>query len=213
MRCTLNEWQTTKKDPSELIVQASSINGNDNWQPFPIGMSWQIYNSRNYLDLSLSVNRDKLVLSAINSHTDRLRRPVAPNRNTFVSTLGVNGYTNVSLPATEYFSCLPTYKFVVSPEGNGIDCHRHYEALMAGCIPIVERNPLIELKYRGCPVLYTTDYSEISDAYLEKVYADYLVTEWDFSCLFMSYYDEETQNNIKSRGNYWMKRMTGTNWY
>ena len=210
MRCTLNEWLSTEKDEGELIVQASSVNGNDDWQPFPIGMSWQIHESRNYLRLMKP--RNSLVLCAINKNTDRVRRHTG-GRKVYVTTLESHGYTNLSLPAAEYFANLPTYKFVVSPEGNGMDCHRHYEALMAGCIPIIERNPLIELKYRGCPVLYTTDYSEISDAYLEKIYADYLEREWDFSCLFMSYYDEETQNNIKSCGNYWMNRMTGTNWY
>jgi hypothetical protein len=28
------------------------------------------------------------------------------------------------------------YKFVVSPEGNGVDCHRHYECIGLGAIPV-----------------------------------------------------------------------------
>lgn len=39
-----------------------------------------------------------------------------------------------------YFNSLSTYKFVISPEG--IDCHRHYEALLARCVPIIEHNSL-----------------------------------------------------------------------
>jgi hypothetical protein len=211
MRYTLNEWHSLEKDVSELIVQASSVNGNDDWQPFPIGMSWQVHEARNYLRTVSP--RGQMLLCAINKNTDRVRRAIGPNRNIFVSTLESHGYTNLSLPAAQYFAYLPAHKFVVSPEGNGVDCHRHYEALMAGCIPIIERNPLIELKYRGCPVLYTTDYSEICDEYLSKVYADYLEREWDFSCLFLSHYDEDTQNIIKMCGNYWMNRITKANWY
>ena len=39
---------------------------------------------------------------------------------------------------------LSKYKFIISPEGNGIDCHRHYEAILCGCIPIIEYNKDIE---------------------------------------------------------------------
>jgi hypothetical protein len=96
---------------------------------------------------------------------------------------------------------------VVSPEGNGIDCHRHYEALLAGCIPIVERNPLIEEKYKGCPILYTDDYSEITPAYLNARYEEMKTVVYDFSRLFLDYYSSEQQNEIKNCGNFWTLRL------
>jgi hypothetical protein len=102
---------------------------------------------------------------------------------------------------------------VISPEGNGIDCQRTYEALLAGCIPIVERNPLIEEKYRGCPVLYTTDYSEITVEYLETEYAKMIDQTYDFSHLFLSFYDEATQARIKECGNFWMRKVSDKDWY
>jgi hypothetical protein len=98
---------------------------------------------------------------------------------------------------------------VISPEGNGIDCHRHYEALLAGCIPIVEHNPLTEEKYRGCPVLYTHDYSEITPEYLDTKYEEMKNNVYDFSVLYLSYYPAELQSEIKRCGNYWMIRHTG----
>jgi hypothetical protein len=36
-----------------------------------------------------------------------------------------------------YLINLKKHKFVVSPPGNGIDCHRNWEAIYLGCIPIV----------------------------------------------------------------------------
>jgi hypothetical protein len=108
---------------------------------------------------------------------------------------------------------LPNYKFVISPEGNGIDCHRHYEALLAGCIPIIERNPLVEEKYKGCPVLYTDDYSEITEDYLLKVYEEMKSQTYDFSRLFLSFYTEEQQALIKQCGTYWIRRCTHRDFY
>ena len=104
-------------------------------------------------------------------------------------------------------------KFVISPEGNGIDCHRHYEALIAGCIPIMESNPLIIKKYHGCPILYTSDYSEITEEYLLKKYDEMIDKVYDFSCLFLSHYPTDVQNYIRNCGNFWCNKLSNTHWY
>ena len=110
---------------------------------------------------------------------------------------------------------MPSYKFVISPEGNGIDCHRHYEAIMAGCIPIMEKNILVENKYKNLPILYTTDYTEITDEYLNNVYVSMLDKQYDFSSLFIKNYDNTTQNYIKYCGNSWINHLclSKKNWY
>jgi hypothetical protein len=61
------------------------------------------------------------------------------------------------------------YKFVLSPPGNGIDCHRTYEAIALGCIPIVKSSPLDPL-YEGLPVIIVQDWSEVTRELLEKEY-------------------------------------------
>jgi hypothetical protein len=121
--------------------------------------------------------------------------------------------TNTNVAPLQYYNILPHYKFVISPEGNGIDCHRHYEALMAGCIPIVEDHPGIREKYAGCPVLFTKDYSEMSNEYLEKTYSEMIDKEYDFSKLLLSSYSNEDRNAIKDNGNYWSYRLTHRRWY
>ena len=37
---TLREWKQLLKHPQDFIVQAVTIDGNDEWQPFPIGMGY-----------------------------------------------------------------------------------------------------------------------------------------------------------------------------
>ena len=201
------------KDPATMIVQASHPSGNDSWTPFPIGMghAYPAQVSKGHgIQIGDHVNT---VLCAIAPTTDRTRRRFGKNRESILRTLSRNGIANVNLPAATYFSALPSYKFVISPEGNGVDCHRHYEALIAGCIPIVEHNPLIEKKYEGCPILYTKDYSEITEAYLERVYNDICKNDYNFSRLSLTNYHPSLQAQIRQHGNYWMERVTGKTWY
>jgi hypothetical protein len=215
MKCTLAEWQQRMKPIDSLIVQASSMDCDDGWRPWPIGMSWQyIQNYKSGTSLQLGPH-EQIIQCGITLTTDMTRRPSGINRRTIVSTLASNGIHNSLTNHNVYYTMLPHYKFVISPEGNGIDCHRHYEALLAGCIPICEKNPFTEEKYKGCPILWTTDYSEITPDYLEANYAEMINTEYDFSCLFLSYYDDATKALIKASGNFWLKRLYGDSflWY
>ena len=212
---SLVNWQTRLKDPYNLIVQASSTCGGDLWMPFPIGMSWVYVKFFNNSPSWQIGPHDKLLLCAINRGTDSRRRSTGINRMQILNTLQKNSIHNTQLQGESYFSSLPSYKFVISPEGNGIDCHRHYEALLAGCIPIMEYNDKIVEKYKGLPILYTTDYSEITSEYLNKKYKEMSENTYDFSRLFLSYYSNEQQEEIRKCGNFWIQKTCGPNieWY
>lgn len=211
---TLREWQTYIKDLQSLIVQASTIEEPDGWQPYPIGMSWQyVQIPNNQKDVQLGPH-DQLVLCAITDTTDIRRRGSQPvNRRAILRTLSANGIHNVKMDGRAYYFTLPQYKFIVSPEGNGIDCHRHYEAILAGCIPIIEDNPLMMEKYNGLPVLWTHDYTEITPAYLETAWESMLDKQYNFTALFLAHYPPEIQAKIKKEGNYWCMRVAQQNFY
>lgn len=214
MKCTLAEWQKKFKYTSDFIVQASCKDGSDSWQPFPIGMQYTYALNHHKGERIQFGPHDITVLCAISSTTDSRRRPQGLlNRSTFIKNLNANGIPNIRVNHATYFESLPKFKFIISPEGNGIDCHRHYEALMAGCIPIIEYNSQIEEKYKGCPILYTHDYSEITEAYLLEKYELMLNETYDFSCLFMNHYDVQMRANIKECGNYWMIKTLRHTWY
>jgi len=53
------------------------------------------------------------------------------------------------------------YKFVLSPQGNGLDCHRTWEALCLGCYPIVKTSWLDPL-FDDLPVWIVDDWTEIT---------------------------------------------------
>jgi hypothetical protein len=64
------------------------------------------------------------------------------------------------------------YAFVVSPHGNGLDCHRTWESLVLGNIVIVKRSSLDPL-YEGLPVVIVEDWREISRENLGRWHAEH----------------------------------------
>ena len=56
------------------------------------------------------------------------------------------------------------YMFIASPEGNGIDCHRTWEAIYLGLIPIVNDNYLNRFfASLGLPIICTNDWNEFAE--------------------------------------------------
>jgi hypothetical protein len=214
-KLTLREWQDTLKPSSEIIYNCSTQDGSDGWLPFTIGIGYKFIYLRNEDMTKFQMGKhEQLVSCSIGTATDRRRRQNYPiNRQSILKTLNDNGIYNVISDHNDYFYNLPNYKFIISPEGNGIDCHRHYEALIAGAIPIVEDNELIKQKYKNLPVLYTRDYSEITGDYLEKKYEEMINKVYDFSSLMLSSYNKKFEDIIKSNGNHWGVRLTGMRWY
>ena len=81
----------------------------------------------------------------------------------------------------EYRARLERYAFVASPPGNGVDCHRTWEGLYLGAIPVVKRSIFYDA-FPGLPVLAIRDWAEIAT--------------WDSSFLSQAY--EELSKKIES---------------
>lgn len=69
------------------------------------------------------------------------------------------------------------YAFVISPHGNGLDCHRTWEALCLGCIPIVKTSKLNSL-FDNLPVLIVNEWSDITQKLLNTTVDNY-INNWD----------------------------------
>lgn len=67
--------------------------------------------------------------------------------------------TETNLPVAEYYNRLCRSKFVLCPEGTGMDTHRVYEALLCGATPVVLRNSLSSL-YEKLPVCIVDSWTD-----------------------------------------------------
>ena len=212
---SLRNWQKKLKTEENIIVNASHPNEQDEMMPWPIGFSFQYMRARQILSLEeLQVGtHTNLVMCGFTPGNDMRRRKDMEVNRSVISERLESFVKNTIYDPVQYFSKLRHYKFVISPEGNGVDCHRHYEALMAGCIPIVEHNEDIKKKYGNVPILYTHDYSEINEEYLRKKYEEMLDQEYDFSRLFLDYYEQEARDAIVYCSRFWTIRFYGEVFY
>ena len=79
----------------------------------------------------------------------------------------------------------------MSPEGNGADCHRTWEALLLGCIPIVKKTYMGSGLYDGLPVVYVNEWSEITPDRLAAEWSKYVNAPkgtYQFEKLFADYW-------------------------
>lgn len=81
------------------------------------------------------------------------------------------GWLTPNMTATsfgEYLLSLRNHKYVVSPPGNGRDCHRHWEALLVGTAPIILRDPALEKALLNLPVWWVDSYEEVTETNYER---------------------------------------------
>jgi hypothetical protein len=88
---------------------------------------------------------------------------------------------------SSYLDDLLRTKFVLSPRGNGLDCHRTWEALMMGAIPIV-RTSSIDSLYENLPVIIVQDWNEVDQNFLEKKWAEMCMKEYNLKKLYIGFW-------------------------
>lgn len=91
------------------------------------------------------------------------------------------------LPRMLSWANMVQYAFVLSPLGNGLDCHRTWEALVLGSIPIVKSGPLDPL-YANLPVLIVQEWSDITPELLEETINRFRKKRFDYSKLTLEYW-------------------------
>ncbi len=174
--------------------------------PLPIGLENQRFhnagNVASFKKLQKKLQNGKMpkqqkVLVALNLATNPDRRfccyrafwhkPVTKELSSFVSS---QSYRKIAA------SCM----FVASPAGNGLDCHRTWEAMYLNCVALVEQNPMNEyFKNLGLPMLCVSDWNSFAqktESELVQIYEE-IMKNCDKSALQAEYW----QNKIKESSN------------
>ncbi len=74
------------------------------------------------------------------------------------------------LPFDYYLQFLASSKFSICPEGNGIDCHRVWESLYMGVIPIMIRSIFTEKVASQFPCILLNNWDEFDAIYCISLY-------------------------------------------
>jgi hypothetical protein len=77
---------------------------------------------------------------------------------------------------------LARHKFVLSPAGTGVECHRTWEALYSGTIPVIEREPVYDA-FEGLPILLVDSFKDLTEEFLESKYIEMSSTDWNWDML------------------------------
>jgi hypothetical protein len=145
------------------------------------------------IPLPIGLENKRLHYNGIVRDFDTLRRKAVPKKPRILSAFTIGNNANERGEALRHLSAAPlndtivrinsrayrkiaaTYMFIASPPGNGTDCHRTWEAMYLGSVPIVARSRLTESFYEiGLPMHLVSSYEEISDwdeAHLAEIYA------------------------------------------
>ena len=111
-------------------------------------------------------------------------------RSIVKSNTDFSGAIPVDTTALNWYKTLASYKFVVSPRGKGEDCHRTWEALYVGAIPIMRKSCISDL-FVGLPVLIVDHWENITLPLLEAFWAKRHVYSTDMGKLKLSYWREK----------------------
>ncbi len=170
--------------------------------PIPIGLEnkWYYYNGiPSYFKRarqSLAGKKKKTkILFGFNVATNTTKRQAA--YNSLVENKNTEKIQGFPHPA-KYLKLLSGYKFVASPEGNGIDCIRTWEAMYLKVVPIVTDS--LNMRYFkkiGLPIHIVNNWDELKEldeVKLNNLY-DTLESQFLNEALFFDYWKQKIQND------------------
>jgi hypothetical protein len=91
------------------------------------------------------------------------------------------------VPRTQVWQKMKDYTFVLSPFGVGMDCHRTWEALCLGCIPILCA-PNFKKLFEELPVLIVNDWTEINEELLNNTVEEFKNRIFNYDKLRLIYW-------------------------
>lgn len=187
-------FESYLRDSKILAWFAQSIENNNHSKlyPIPIGIAnrcWDHGHPDVFLScLPLSTNTDRPFLCYMNFQS--LTRP--QERVPVWDLFSKQPWCVISSPKelSLYLKDLSLSKFVLSPRGNSLDCHRTWEALLMGAIPIVRSSSLDSL-FNDLPVLIVKDWGMITESYLNEQYEILKSKKYNLDKLFIKFWIQQ----------------------
>lgn len=185
----------------------------------PIGLNKDRHlNSMNEYLLNENKEKTKLLAVNLNVSSNQERNKLLELSNTkwksfstnienikykesYYQKSNVEGKILINVTSSECYKILSEYKYILSPPGAGIDCHRTWEALYSKSIPIIISSTLDEI-YEDLPVLIVKNWNEITEDLLRDKYEKIKKGKSNLSKLYLNYWIDlikEKQLEVKDK--------------
>ena len=153
-------------------------NGDERLVPLPIGLErrrWSKGLKHTTLMEKINLQKERNTLLYINyNEKNHITRGKLKDGLSSIKDIKV---INNKINFNQYCDDILTSKYVLSPIGNGLDCHRTWESLYLGAIPIIETNEYYKTIYSDMPVLLIDNYKSLTTEFLEDEYNKILKKE------------------------------------
>lgn len=182
----VKKWFTTNVNTHNPKIESIPIGlENDRWFPKlhkKDQMEWRLGQQRNNKNL-VYMNFD------IKTNPSKRQEPYDLLKNESWVTTECGNKNGVGF--NNYMQNVYEHKFVICPEGNGIDTHRVWETLYMWSIPIVKSN-INTTFYRDLPICEVEDWKEVTEDFLQKEYARILNNKyWLWEILFFEHWRDQ----------------------
>lgn len=166
-------------------------------QKIPLGFCWFEKTAEYYPTLKKYLSQTNLnsFFAAKPTHT-YLNIAITHSLRTLIQQKFANvAFCKVSnrLPFPNYFHELVSARFIISPRGYNIDCFRHYEALIAGSIPVIEAHGIEEV-YADLPVIIVNSYEQVTEQFLNDQFEAMKTKNYNLNKLHADYWLDLIRN-------------------
>jgi hypothetical protein len=179
----------------------------------PLGLDYHaVYNDpakwKNIADGNSPVEQEKYLLDVIN-----MSKPFYERNNKIYVNFDINAdrfgqrkdclqkispsllaMYQQKLKRTQTWINTTKYAFVLSPYGQGMDCHRTWEALILGSIPILKSKEFVNM-FKDLPVLFVEDWSDINQQLLDETIEKFKNMNFNYDKLTLKYWKQIVFSN------------------
>lgn len=155
------------------------------FHPIPIGIANEKWLHGDEKILSEVINTSVTKINRVYCNFDPNTNPVRYNILKSLQKYNFIDFEDKKLNFKEYLLKLKSYKWVISPPGNSIDCHRIWESIYVDTIPIVQ-DDICHNFWKNLPIHFIKTFDDIDFLDLENKYIH--IKNNDKQLAYFSYY-------------------------
>lgn len=171
---------------------AQNINVNHSkLNSIPIGIAneiWEHGNEELILSNLSNIDKNNLIFCGFDVSTNQIERS-----NCLKSIEKYNITNSKKLKFNDYLTELKKSYFSISPNGNGVDCHKIWESLYFKTIPVVTKSINI-MEYKDLPIYIIDNWDSFNLNDINLSLYNELIKKFDYNKIDIKYYYNKIKN-------------------